>query len=288
MYNFDCVSYMRRDYAMFVYPGSINRVSDRIFKELQNKATPDTTVFREVFAGSGIASIDMALEHPHMQIQMNDLDEYMFAFWDLVATGTGSDDDKLKNKLEETPTLKLFDRLRAQQNALGRLSRVTRAYHAVFFHRCTYGGVFFNGPRGGRSQEKGTITACYNASNLKLVYDNLVALFRGRMTATNMDAVAYIKRFMRSSNDLWFLDPPWIERGVGWYPHSMDLDEHLKMARLLKRKAFGPRRWLMIIGDHSSLADLYSGCRIRVIKVTRGAGPSQGLAVHRDKLIDGK
>lgn len=277
---------MRRDYAMFVYPGSISRVSERIFKELQKKAASDTNVFREVFAGSGIASIDMALNYPTMHIEMNDLDEYMFAFWDLVATGTESDDNQLKNKLNQTPTLKLFDQMRAQQNAPGRLNRVTRAYHAVFFHRCTYGGVFFNGPRGGRSQEKGSLTACYNGPSLKLVYDNLVALFRGRMTASNLDAITYIRRFARSRNDLWFLDPPWMERGVGWYPHSMDLDEHRKMAKLLKGKAFGPRRWLMIIGDHSTLAELYLGCRIRVVKVTRGAGPSQGLAVHRDKLID--
>ena len=277
---------MRRDLSMFVYPGSISRVSDRILAELQRKMTPSTTTFREVFAGSAIASIDIATRYPGMKFQVNDLDDYMYAFWALVASGSRADDDAFKKQLLQVPTVGLFNRLRRKQAALGSLGRVARAYHAVFFHRCTYMGVFFNGPRGGQSQSTGAITACYNGPKLTQVYDNLVALLRGRLTAFNLDAMAFMARFAHCKNDLWFFDPPWIDRGSGWYTHSMDVAQHRALANTLSGGALRPNSWLMIIGNHPFLSRLYPGCRVRNVEVVRGAGPKQGLATHRDKLID--
>ena len=277
---------MQRTYAMFVYPGSISRVAERIMEELDKKVRADTSVFRDVFAGSGIASILMADTYPDMRIHMNDLDEYMYAFWTLVAIGTASDDKAFKRKLAQIPTVQMFHTMRLQQRHLGRLSMVTRAYHAVFFHRCTYSGVFSMGPRGGQGQHLHSITDCYNGTKLQIVYDNLVALLRGRLTVSNMPATQFVTRFARGNNALWFFDPPWIGRGREWYIHSMDMDEHVAFAKLLTGKRLKPKSWLMIIGDHPTLAQLYSGCRIRNIIVTRTGGRDLGLTNHRDKLID--
>lgn len=277
---------MQRTYAMFVYPGSISRVAARIMEELEKKVRADTSVFRDVFAGSGIASILMADKYPHIRIHMNDLDEYMYSFWDLVANGSTSDDRAFKRKLAQIPTVQLFHKLRLQQRHLGRLSMVTRAYHAVFFHRCTYSGMFHMGPRGGQRQHLHSITDCYNGTKLQTVYNNLVALLRGRLAVSNLDAVQFVIRFARGNDSLWFFDPPWIGRGREWYTHSMDMDEHVAFARLLTGKRLKPKSWLMIIGDHPTLAQLYYDCRIRNINVTRTGGRELGLINHSDKLID--
>lgn len=269
---------------MFIYPGSIRRTKVRIVAELQSRMTAGTTCLREVCAGSALASLELARSHPALAIHLNDLDPYMFAFWQTVASGTPADDKRLTRLLQQQPTLVRFDRMRREQASLSGLSRVDRAYHAVFFHRCTYSGIFSGAVKGGREQSSCKLDIYYQPEVLVQAYADLVKLLRGRTLVTNLDVCACIRRFSGRPEDVWFIDPPWIERGPGWYLCSMDADAHRRLAGLLTQDALPKGRWLMVIGQHASLGRLYHNCRLRPVKVWRTAGRAQ--ASQTDVLID--
>lgn len=269
---------------MFIYPGSIRRTKVKIVAELQSRMTPKTTCIREVCAGSALASLELARSHPALAVHLNDLDPYMYAFWQAVAEGTPADDKRLTRLLQQQPTLARFDRLRREQASLSSLSRVDRAYHAVFFHRCTYSGIFSGAVKGGREQTSCKLDIYYQPEALVRAYAELVQLLRGRTLVTNLDVCDCIRRFSGRPDDIWFIDPPWIERGSGWYLCSMDLEAHRRLAAFLTQDRLPKGRWLMVIGQHASLARLYHNCRLRLVKVWRTAGRAQ--TSQTDVLID--
>lgn len=274
--------------GVFIYPGSSRRLKAVLLEQMRPllEAASGAT-FHEVFAGSAVMTMALSAIYPSMSFHLNDLDPYMYAFWDLVARGTRADDAKMEALLSVPPTPALFQRLRALQRAPSRLSRLERAYHAVFFHRCTFSGIFFGAIKGGLEQLRARVTDRYVPERVVAAYKSTVAALRGRLTVTNLDASTCVRSCARRPNDVWFLDPPYIERGEGWYSVWMTVAAHRALASALRSGALPRRRWLMTIGDDPQLAELYAGLRHRKVRVYRTAGHGlHAQAVQVDVLVD--
>lgn len=241
--------------AIFRYPGGKSRLLKPIFDEISTLSLvppgQSHEVFHDVFVGGGSVLIHVAQQHPKARLHANDLDKNVFSFWELVAFGSPEEAKDLEKLLAQKPTMTLFNNLRATPP----MSRVERAYYAVFFNRTTFSGISSAGAIGGLNQKsKWTVDCRYNADRLIHEFRELRTLFQGRLKVTNLDCFEYLKRL--EAHEACYLDPPYYLQGKALYEHWMTPADHKRLSEVLRRR----RNWVLSYDNCKEIQELYDWC----------------------------
>ena len=213
--------------------------------------------FTDVFCGGGSISLAYAQKFRPATITMNDLDKFTYAIWDVVVNGSGDEFEELSTMVLQTPTIDLFNHNRT---LLETTNKVERAYLGIFFHKCTFSGLFNGSPIGGQGQNSQWKVGCHY--NPKLLLDKMLKarrLLSGKTTVTNLD----YKQLPQT--DVMYYDPPYVSVGDKLYSIAFDETKHRELSEHLHKST---SNWLLSYNDHPLVRELYSDCKIVEYKHT--------------------
>lgn len=234
------------------YPGGKSRMVIPIISRL-----PEAESFTDAFCGGGSISIAYANKYKDAKIYMNDLDPYTYSMWKVVVNGSENDLVELKKLVSQQPTIELFNKNRTLLNSS---EIITKAYLGIFFHKCTFSGIFNGYPIGGFEQKSQWTVGChYNSNNIINKIMNIRELLSNRTLVTNKD--------FRNLNlgEVSYFDPPYISIGDKLYSTGFDSKDHIELQKYIKTSN---SKWLLSYNDHPLVRELYSDCKIESLDHT--------------------
>lgn len=248
---------MRKKLALLRYPGGKSRILERLHAALDPWMNDGNTTFYEPFVGGGSLTLSLLDRFANIRASINDLDPNIFSFWDLMVNGEDSEVASMQSMLNRGASLDIFDAERSRVNSEG-LSRIDRAYHAVFFCKTTHNGMFTASPIGGRQQEgkQWKIDCQYNPRNMAKTIGRIRGLVRGRVEVTRQSAMSLIPSVPSSSPI--YLDPPYYVAGKKCYPTYMSDKEHGDLSSVLRQRD----KWVLSYDDCPEIRDLYKWANI--------------------------
>lgn len=244
------------------YPGGktrlckvINSRLNRMFASLR----PDAE-YREPFFGAGAIGLSLLSENPAIRrAWINDVDPAMAALWQVVIHNPVS----LHVTVEVTPEAMRFfpksDYYRGDLEVLRsltgpedlhRIPTVTLAVAKLTVHQMSFSGLgSCAGPMTRRLSR-------YNVDRLRSkIYacnEILTSVTLRNDTCTCLD----FGQMFDAGEAFFYLDPPYYAAGPQLYQFAFTHDDHIRLARLLRRES---RPWLLSYDDHPVIHRLYGG-----------------------------
>lgn len=234
--------------CIFRYPGGKSKRLRPIRRNL-DPLLKDARLYAEPFWGGGSVGLSVAKDYPDIEIWLSDLDEYISSFWDALVSGTDEEFQRLLDFIRQVPTIELFKELRQSPPK----DKIERAYHAVFFNRCTFSGISRSGPLGGWQQDGlYKIGDRYNRERIITDCAEARTLLRGRTTVFNKDAVELIREV--PDDAVLFIDPPYVQKGKSLYRKFFEPKQHRALMDVLR----GRTRWVTTYDKTPEVEALYS------------------------------
>ena len=238
--------------TVFRYPGGKSKMAVGIIK---NAIRFKPLIFVDGFVGGGSVSVE-CLNSMNSKVVMNDLDRYIYSFWNTLCEGK---QEKIIDIIEKEgmPTIKKFVELRSKINDT-ELSEEFLGFLALFFNRTAFSGIFRSGPIGGYDQSgKYKVSCRYNKSK---IIDNIrlmaSALKSKKSECTNNDFREVINKFSNNEDAFLYLDPPYMKQGHQLYSISMEKKDYEDMADLLKNVKC---KWIVSHDDYLPFVNLFKG-----------------------------
>lgn len=233
-------------YSPLRYPGGKNC----IFKFISSFFYENSLIgieYAEPFAGGGGLALHLLLEGYVSKIYLNDLDEWVYAFWYTILNykddfcqwiDTVSVDietwRKYKNNLSNSLNLSIFE----------------KAQTFFFLNRTSISGVIKGGVIGGIEQ-KGRYSIDVRFNKIDLI-NRINAIYerKSQIVITNFDGIDFLKIINRKHKDIFiYLDPPYVKKGYGLYLNFYKHQDHEKLAIMVKKL----RKLWMISYDNCDL-----------------------------------
>jgi DNA adenine methylase len=277
---------MTRMHALFRYPGGKSKLAENIYNRVI-KQFPKDPIYCDPFVGGGSVMLYLAKKLPNIPIICNDKDIYMATFWKIL-TGSEGEYNRLREKLDIIPTIQQFFYERNLQRSGSIVDPVHIAFHAVFFHKTTYNGMFHGNPIGGKEQKsKWTVGCRYTPKNFLPLFDNVREMLVEReypILVYNTEATSIISMFGKNNDVVFYIDPPYFSTGDILYPVKMLPKEHEHLSDILKTQ----KRWILSYDDVPDIEKLYSFANIEKIEFTYTSTSTKGENTRVKKCKMGK
>lgn len=249
----------------FRYPGGKSKLSPYIVNLVKNEIPhslfANNISFIDVFTGGGSVFIKFIESYPRTTLILNDLDEWIYSFWQ--AMGSSKETNRLLYYLKkyEQPSIDDFNFLRKSSSRKG-LKDGYKAFLAIFFNRTTFSGIFSSGPIGGYSQEGSYKMDCrYNYLKLRQSIISLNYMFDiMEVDVLREDFKLLLDRYKDKDNIVIYLDPPYMKQGEQLYNHFLQPNEYQIMSDMLKT---AKSKWIVSHDNHPALIEMFKWANIR-------------------------
>jgi DNA adenine methylase len=233
--------------ALLRYPGGKSKYTDFILPALYKLS--GFSLYVEPFVGGGSVALAIAAKHPNIKLVLNDFDQGLAAFWDLIANAPDSEFQSFEDRILNTqPTVAMFEEM-LETNAS---DRVDKAFRTFFLNRTSYGGMGWL-PLGGWEQtSKGKIDSRWGSARKVLELRQARGLLCGRTKVLNADFARVIP--LAHEKALMFLDPLYYEKGNELYNFTWSDADHVRLRDLLR---LAKCNWVLSYDDHVRIRDLY-------------------------------
>lgn len=263
------------------YPGGKAKFSGFLSEII--RINKPINVYVEPYAGGAGAALSLLYNNTVDQAIINDLDIHVYLFWKQLFENT----EELIAKVNDVkPNLKNFYYYKEiYANGGKEVSEFERGFSAFFLNRTTRSGILTGGPIGGNKQEsKWKIDCRFNKDNL-IKRIKLISQFRDRISIFNLDAITLMKKVIDDCPDqiestLFYLDPPYVEKGKDLYKQNYDLYDHDYLNDYLK-KLIGIK-WVLSYDDVNLIRNLYQDIKLNGLKVNHFANKAK---VGKELLI---
>lgn len=226
----------------------------------------------EPFAGGAGASLGLLFDERTPSIRINDLDHSVRDFWWAV---TERNDDFLQLIQKSKVCITEWYRQRDIYRTKSRISRLKRGFATFFLNRCNRSGVIFNGgPIGGIEQlGEWKIDARFNKSDL-IARCRRLADYSDRIWVSGLDGIEFINS-LDANKTLFFIDPPYFEKGQSLYLNMASNDYHESLSKRLKEMP--SYAWVLTYDDCAEIRKLYKGwANIRSFSLRYSAAERRG------------
>jgi len=194
----------------------------------------------EPFAGGAGASLRLLVDEYVENIELNDLDAGVAAFWKAVFFHTEALVDRIANAHVTVAEW----RKQRDAYASGNARLVDLAFATFFLNRTNRSGILDARPIGGLGQSgRWSVDARFNREELaKRVL--FLGRYRNRVTVQRRDGLEFLRdHFTRFANDtLYYVDPPYLTNGADLYLDTLAWADHQQLARLLTKS---PAKWIL-------------------------------------------
>lgn len=210
------------------YPGGKRRLVSLIVQVLEATGLRDIAYF-EPYAGGAAMALALLFDEYASAVHINDLSRPVYAFWKSVLDET----EALCQRIEGTPvTIDEWHRQREVYLRLEDADLLDLGFAAFFLNRTNRSGVISGRMIGGKEQAgRWKLDARYNKDGL-VRRIRKIGRYRSRISVSHKDASVFISEMAASTstNSLFFIDPPYIERGDRLYLNDYGLDDHKEIA----------------------------------------------------------
>lgn len=184
-----------------------------------------------------------------MRFVLNDKDEWIASFWNVVANNIVD----IFDMIDIDPTIEMFYKLRSIEP----VTKLDKAFYALFFNRTTFSGFLGGNPIGGKEQKSQWKVNCrWNKDKLKKDIQEAFDLLGGSVVR-NDNVLDLIKGDFSSI----YLDPPYFKQGSAMYRHFMSIDEHVNLASVLREKS-KTCKFVLSYDDTPEIRSMYSWAKI--------------------------
>lgn len=198
----------------FRYPGGKTWLVPYIRRWLKNRSSKPTN-FIEPFAGGGIVSLSVAFEGLAQNVTLIELDEDVAAVWRTILNGRG------EWLAREIVNFELNDE--SVRDVLARVPRSVseRAFTTIVRNRVQRGGILAPGASLMKNGEngRGVASRWYPETLEKRIL--AIASQRKRIRFVPGDGLEFLRRGSDSTENCYFIDPPYTVAGRRLYRHSL-------------------------------------------------------------------
>jgi len=248
--------------SFFRYPGGKSKLRDDISECLSKQAIYDGLHYREPFFGGGSVGLKFFNDNPTIKnIWINDKDIGIACLWTSVIRYIG---EFKKLIYDFKPSVKAFYEIKKELSSLAIMPKqknkiIEIGFKKLVIHQISYSGLGTKsgGPLGGEKQESNYKIdcrwspehICKKATNLNIKFSEMSIKDDG---CTNLDFSDLITQ--KSSNCLIYLDPPYFVKGNNLYQHGFNMEDHKRLADLLKKTK---HMWVLSYDDCPEIRKLY-------------------------------
>ncbi|CAN7505847.1 DNA adenine methylase [Pararhizobium sp. LjRoot238] len=238
------------------YPGGKGKLAPYITELLQSNGL-EGAHYAEPFAGGAAVALDLLFSERVKHIHINDLDWSVFAFWKAVIDHT----DEFIDKVLSTPVSVEAWLAAREIKRLGHGDNIVEAGFSTFFlNRTNRSGILNGGMIGGLAQEGNWKIDCrFNKDDL-LQRIRRIAMFRSRITITNLDASDFLTNHIPkiAPRSLIYIDPPYYVKGAYLYQNHFEHEDHVRLAQVVK--SIERHAWFVSYDNVEQIKRIYSDC----------------------------
>lgn len=239
------------------YPGGKGKMAG-VFKHIIETNDLLDGTYVEPFVGGGSVALSLLLNDYVSRIVINDKDRSIFAFWHTVL----NDAEWLCREVSDTPVdMDVWRRQKAVQANKEYADLRELGFSTFFLNRTNRSGIIKGGVIGGNDQTGNyLIDARFNKADLVARIER-IAEYADRIELHNEDAVALLEstKDTMSPRTLYYLDPPYYEKGPGLYMNYFTEDDHRMIAETMSHIVSG--KWIVTYDNHPFISELYSKYR---------------------------
>ena len=238
----------------FRYPGGKARLHSFVSGVLEANGLVGQQ-YLEPFAGGGGLALSLLYTETVSDIHINDIDPGVWSFWHSVL----EHNDELAERIADTPiSIEEWDRQREIRDGLDTEDPLALGFATFFLNRTNRSGVLDRaGAIGGREQDGRYKLDCrfYRSTLVERV--RRIAKFRDHIHLSGLDALDFIEQSasMLPDKSLFFLDPPYYNKGSRLYTNYYEPDDH---GRLAKAVLGLKNPWLVTYDNEADVRNLYA------------------------------
>jgi len=274
--------------ALIRYPGSKDKVAPQIVSYFPWSLRcplfhrPKQQVeYREPFFGAGAVGFRMMkVLPPGASVWINDLDPGMAALWEAVLK---SPRELMVMVQKFTPSVDQFYKFKELD---GTLSGVQSGFAKLALHQMSFSGLgaMAGGPIGGKCQGNSAYdVAC--RWNAQALCEDIVTYNRYMTRYSNIRVTCEdFSGMMTSADDNCFVycDPPYYEKGPQLYKHSMDHDDHVRLAKAINNSG---SKWVLSYDDHPEVRGLYPNSEFNDLEFTYSIASTSGQRPKNREVV---
>ena len=206
----------------------------------------------EPYAGGAGASLSLLFSEETSEIFINDSDLAIHDFWWSLV----SEPEQFLARLSDVKLT--IDEWRHQREIYKRsrdVSKSERGFSAFYLNRCNRSGIIVNGgPIGGINQAgKWKLDARFNRLELERRCRK-VSEYASRINVSSYDGLEFLGR-TDSESTMYFIDPPYFEKGALLYLNALDEEHHRALANYLR--AMDDQAWILTYDDCPEIREMY-------------------------------
>lgn len=240
-----------RLYSPLRYPGGKNC----IFKFLSNLFYENDLIgieYAEPYAGGAGLALHLLMDGYVSKIHLNDLDEWVYAFWYTILNNKDDFCAWLRNVEINIETWRAYKSMLSKSLFL---TTFEKAQVFFFLNRTNVSGVIKGGVIGGISQEGNyKINARFNKTDL---IDRIEKIYQRRQSIEiyNLDGIVFLKQMNRKHRDIFiYIDPPYVIKGSNLYLNFYTESDHAALAEMVKKLR---KEWLISYDNCDLINSLY-------------------------------
>lgn len=252
------------------YPGGKNCIFPFVSKLFYENGLLGSA-YAEPYAGGAGLALRLLFEEYVEKIYINDLDRSIYAFWNSILTNP----DRFCSWIEGVDvSMESWHKYKAIQNEAKSADLFELAKSTFFLNRTNVSGVIKGGVIGGYEQKgKYKIDARFRKSDL-IARIEKIARFRNRISESNLDGLAFVKKMDRKAEDIFiYLDPPYFQKGADLYMNFYSKADHEKLSNHVHRLR---KKWMVSYDHHDFIHNLYAEEKKIVYKLSQSASNRVG------------
>jgi DNA adenine methylase len=257
-------------YSPLRYPGGKNKLAK--FVGLICEKNKINGHYVEPYAGGASVALFLLINGYVKRITINDIDRPIYAFWYSVLHRT----DKFIQLIEKKPVnIKTWRECKKIQNSR-KPSLLELGFSTFFLNRTNRSGILDAGPIGNLDQRgKYKIDCRYNKNEL---IDRVkeITIHKRRIDLEHLDAIDLIRKIKkqsRSTNTIFYFDPPYYFKGESLYFSHYKHKDHEKVCEeISKIKNY---KWVVSYDYARKINKMYSKFRSKQYSLPHSAYKSR-------------
>ena len=220
-------------YSPLRYPGGKRRLSSFLIQLLEHNELQHVN-YVEPFAGGASLALALLLGEHASVIHINDLSRPIYAFWHSVL----NDSDELCHRIQAVDiTMTEWHHQRSIYDRRDEAELIDLGFATFFLNRTNRSGIIGGGVIGGKEQTgKWSLDARFTKKAL-IERIRRIKRYSGRIRIYNEDGGEFTKNMGKELGDnaLFFIDPPYIDKGQDLYLNNYDARDHQRLECQVKQ-----------------------------------------------------
>ncbi len=237
------------------YPGGKSRMFDSI-RRIITKNRMSRYIYIEPFAGGANVALNLLFNNCIKKIHINDFDRSIYAFWYSILNYT---EEFVKRVITVEITIDEWNKQKIIQENKDEADLLNLGFSTFFLNRTNRSGIINAGPIGGKNQEGSYDIDC-RFNRLDLVHRIItISKMKQSIHISNLDAKELMKQFDNDIGIIWYLDPPYYNKGSELYMNFYEHEDHLALEELIRLR----KHIIVSYDDTKEIKKIFTGYKYR-------------------------